>query len=384
MKLGLDVSSCYHPRSGVGNYCYQLTKVLLNNDVNNQYVLYPLFYTHFMNKVGMPVFEKTANSITAFRNRQRIYSLQNLLWSPLSPAFVKENQLGDVDVVHSMTFAAPKFRDSKKKLVATIYDLTFITHPQCHQKRNIQVCLQGTKNAIKNADAIIAISNHTKDDLMEYLNAPEELITVTHLAAGDDYVPIDNVSELARIKHKYHLPDKYILFIGSLEPRKNIKTLVEAFARLPLRLRDEFPLVIAGGKGWMNRDIQKVVLQLGLGPKIFFAGFIDSADISAVYSGATVFAYPSLYEGFGLPILESMSCGTPVISSNTSSMPEVAGDAALLVDPTNVEELSSGLQLLLENESLRCEMINKGLARATLFSWEKCAQETLNVYHQVL
>ena len=337
-----------------------------------------------MNKVGMPVFEKTANSITAFRNRQRIYSLQNLLWSPLSPAFVKENQLGDVDVVHSMTFAAPKFRDSKKKLVATIYDLTFITHPQCHQKRNIQVCLQGTKNAIKNADAIIAISNHTKDDLMEYLNAPEELITVTHLAAGDDYVPIDNVSELARIKHKYHLPDKYILFIGSLEPRKNIKTLVEAFARLPLRLRDEFPLVIAGGKGWMNRDIQKVVLQLGLGPKIFFAGFIDSADISAVYSGATVFAYPSLYEGFGLPILESMSCGTPVISSNTSSMPEVAGDAALLVDPTNVEELSSGLQLLLENESLRCEMINKGLARATLFSWEKCAQETLNVYHQVL
>lgn len=383
MKIGLDVSSCYVERAGVGNYSYQLTKALLHTDKNNDYLLYPLFYNHFLNRhIQDQVFEKTDNSRVAFIKHNNL--LLNFLWSPLSPPFLKERLLGDVDLVHSMTFAAPKFRNKKKKLVVTIYDLTFLTHPQCHQPRNIKVCLQGAKDAIKNADAIIAISEHTKKDLIKHLDTPEELITVTPLAAGTDYIPVEDAFELTRIKCKYYLPEKYVLFIGSLEPRKNIKTLVEAFAQLPLRLRDEFPLVIAGGKGWMNSDIQQRITELGLNKDIHFAGFIDAADISAVYSGATVFVYPSLYEGFGLPILEAMSCGTPVISSNTSSMPEVAGDAALLVEPTRSEELSFALLKLLESESLQQELKQKGLLQASLFSWEKCARKTLDVYHNAL
>ncbi len=305
------------------------------------------------------------------------------LWFDSMPGAIKEFMLGDVDIVHSTTFCAPNFKNKKKKLIATIYDLTVLTHPECHEEVNIKMCTKGINDTVKFAEEIIAISEHTKRDLIEILKIPEEMITVTPLASDASYMPIIDSEKLERVRKQYKLPKNFILFIGSLEPRKNVKTLIRAFAGLPEKLRKEFCLVIAGAKGWLNSDIPQIVNDLKIKEKVFFTGYIENEDISTVYSLATVFVYPSLYEGFGLPILEAMSCGVPTITSNTSSMPEVASDAALLINPLNVDELIAALEKVLHSENLRNEMRVKGLKRAREFSWEKCARETLAVYNRV-
>ncbi|MCR4286660.1 MAG: glycosyltransferase family 4 protein, partial [Deltaproteobacteria bacterium] len=381
MKIGFDCSAALlDQRTGVGNYSFLLIRALSKIDKENEYLLYPFFYHifgDFRNKCsGLP---EASNYRIAFRNIPVPTILLRYIWLAGIPPYLKEYFLGDVDVVHSNTFSAPHFKNKRKRLVVTIYDLTVLTHPECHRKANIVHCLKGTKDAIKYADAIIAISEHTKRDLIEYLGAPPELVTVTHLAAGDDYYEVTDGEVLRSGRERYRLPENYILFVGSLEPRKNIKTLLKAYAGMEEGFKKDFPLVIAGGKGWMNSDIPEMVKGLDVEDRVVFAGFIDGADIAAVYSQAVVFAYPSLYEGFGLPILEAMSCGAPVITSNTSSMPEVAGDAAVLVDPTDAGALASALEGVLGDPAKRGEMRKKGLEQASRFSWDRCAKETLDV-----
>ena len=379
MRIGLDCSSAVlKNRTGVGNYTFNLAHALARVDKENFYVFYPFFYRVFLGIEKNTRLPKAKNTRIAYNGLPHF--LFYFLLSKGTPSFFKEKMLGDVDIVHSTNFSAPRLKN--KKLVVTIYDLTVFTHPECHQKGNIDFCAKGIKDALSNADKIIAISEHTKKDLIDILNAPSDMISVTQLAAGSDYYEVKDMAAIRLTKEKYNLPENYILFVGSLEPRKNIKTLLKAYSMVPVKMRKDFPLVIAGAKGWLNSDIPALVEGLGIKESVRFTGYIDAADISAVYSGATVFAYPSLYEGFGLPILEAMSCGSPVVTSNTSSMPEVAGDAALLVDPLNAEELAFGLETVLEKESLRAEMRKKGLARASTFSWDRCAKETVEVYRK--
>lgn len=380
MNIGIDCSLISAERAGVGQYCYQLVHALSRIDLKDQYVLYPVFYDFFFQNYAEADLPRTPNFRTAF---SRIPPLPlKILWHYL-PAGFKEYMLGNVDLVHSTTFASPNF-GRRKKLVVTIYDLTFLTHPECHTEANIKHCLKGVNDAVKYADAIIAISNHTKDDLIKYLGIPEEMITVTHLAAGPDFYHVTDKAVLEAAGTKYKLPSGYVLFVGSLEPRKNIGTLLKSYSRLPERLQKDFHLVIAGGKGWLNSDIPKTVNDLKIGDKVHFAGFIDKDDLRAVYSQASVFVYPSFYEGFGLPILEAMACGAPVVCSNTSSMPEVAGDAAELASPTDANKLAGAIEYVLTNERAREDMRLKGLKHASLFSWEKCAGETIEVYRKVL
>lgn len=384
MKIGIDCSNAIGERTGTGQYTFNLVTALSKIDRNNRYVLYPFFYYVFDSnyKEKLAELPKKENFKVAFRNVPiSAKFLRNFLVRQSER--IKEYALGNVDIVHSTTFCAPKFRSPKKRMVETIYDLTFLTHPECHQKQNIDHCLKGTKNAIEYADALIAISEHTKSDLINYLNAPPDLITVTPLAADPDYRAITDSSMLDEVRNKYKLPRQFVLFVGSLEPRKNVKTLLKAYAALSAPVKKEFSLVIAGAKGWLNSDIPELVKELGIKDRTVFPGFIDMADMNALYSAASLFVYPSLYEGFGLPILESMACGTPVITSNTSSMPEVAGDAARLIDPTDTDELASALASILMDESCRKKMRQMGLERASLFSWEKCARETLAVYEKV-
>ena len=377
MKVGIDCSAAFWKTlTGVGVYTYNLVHALSRVDKVNSYTLYPVFYNPFrgFEKRDMPV-----NFKIAHENSRRL--LSGVLWPALVPSGLKEAALGEVDIVHSNTFAGPVLK--KKKLVSTIYDATVFTHPECHSKGNVLRCRKGIEDSIRNARAIIAISEHTKKDLVERLNAPARMITVTHLAAGPEYHEIKGPSALDAVKKKYALPRNYILFVGSLEPRKNVKTLLKGYASLSETVKREFSLVIAGAKGWLNSDIPGLVKELGIEQKTVFLGYIDKEDMSAVYSAASVFAYPSLYEGFGLPILEAFACGVPVITSNTSSMPEVAGDAAVLVDPADSAELAAALEGLLLDEGKRRELKARGLERAALFSWERCARETIAVYEKV-
>jgi glycosyltransferase involved in cell wall biosynthesis len=265
----------------------------------------------------------------------------------------------------------------------TVYDLSFLVHPEFHREENVRHALQGTRETIARADAIITISCATRQELIDRLNVPADRIVVTQLAAGSQYVRVEDSRRKMQVREKYRLPSDFILCVGSIEPRKNIARLLQAYARLISARQKGVQLVIAGGTGWLNTEIYLTVRRLGLETQVHFIGYVEENDLPVVYSLATIFVYPSLYEGFGLPVLEAMQCGVPVLTSNVSSLPEVAGNATLLVTPTEVEDIAYGLRRLLEDADLRSELRTRGYQRAQEFSWERCARETLAVYKNV-
>lgn len=381
MRIGIDCSLVPGERVGIGQYSYQLVQALSRIDHENEYVLYPVFYYTFHPQYRRVAWPQAANMRVAFRCIPR--PLLRVLRHSRAPGFTKEWLLGRVDVVHSVSFSVPRFRSGRKRLVATIHDLSFLTHPECHTRENIAHAINGTRAAVAWADALIAISQHTRQDLIELVGAPPDRVVVTYLAPNPLCRCETDPVVLASLRQRYRLPGDFILFVGSLEPRKNIVRLLAAYARLPATLRRDVHLVIAGGRGWLNDDIRPTVRNLGVAEQVHFLGYVPEAELPGLYSLATVFAYPSLYEGFGLPVLEAMQCGTPVLTSNVSALPEIAGEAAVLVTPTEVDDIAAGLTRLLEDTALRVELSARGLARARLFSWERCAQETLAVYRQV-
>ena len=382
MKVGLDVSLVAGERAGGGQYAYQLARALPRVDPLVSYLLYPVFYYIVHPEYPRAELPDGGNTRVAFKGILPRDVMA--FWRPEASAMFKEWLLGPVDVVHSTTFCVPHFRLRPKRLVVTIYDLSFITHPELHLPANVAHCLDGTRLAVARADAIIAISEHTRRDLVERLGAPPDRITVTPLAHDADLARVTDPRRLAAVRKKYGLPEHFILFLGALEPRKNLPRLLEAYAALPAGLRRDVELVVAGMSGWLNDSIQARVVELGLEESVHFAGYVDADDLAAVYSLATLLAYPSLYEGFGLPVLEAMACGTPVLTSNVSSLPEVVGDAAVLVEPADIGSITAGLRRLLESSVLRAELSTRGAARATTFSWDRCARQTLEVYRRAM
>ena len=235
---------------------------------------------------------------------------------------------------------------------------------------------------MRNADAIIAVSQSTKSDLLQLACIPPEKISVVSLGVDPRFRPVKNEDDLRSVRRKYKLPRPFILFIGMIEPRKNLETLVDSY--LSGHFFDRFDMVLAGSLGWGYSPLLQKIATSGKADRIHLPGYVEDRDLPALYSAAEVFVYPSIFEGFGLPVLESMACGTPVITSSVSSLPEVAGDAALLVDPRDHSPLTSALQKLLANKSLRGEFATRGLARAASFSWDQTAQKTLSVYQHLL
>ena len=381
MRVGIDFSLVPGERTGGGQYAYQLARALSRVDPLVSYVLYPVFYYIVHPEYQRLDVPDAANVRMAFR--QLPLKELHSAWRPEAPAYFKEVLLGAVDVVHSNTFCVPRFQLRRKRLVVTIYDLSFMTHPELHLPANVEHCLAGARLAVAHADAIIAISEYTRRDLIERLGARPERITVTPLAHDAGLARVTAPGQLAAVQRRYGLPDRFVLFLGALEPRKNLQRLLEAYATLPVALRRDVNLVVAGMSGWLNDSVHRRVAELGLTESVRFVGYVDGEDLAALYSLATVFAYPSLYEGFGLPVLEAMACGTPVLTSNVSSLPEVAGEAALLVSPTDVGSLSTGLRALLESDSLRATMSARGTRHAARFSWDRCARQTLDVYRRV-
>ncbi|MEW6696504.1 MAG: glycosyltransferase family 4 protein [Bacillota bacterium] len=378
MRVGIDCSLVPSERVGVGQYCYNLVESLAKIDAENHYSLYPVFYYIFHPEYKKICFENL-NKTFNISYRWIPEKILKLLWKKDMKLFKKEWLLGNVDVVHSTTFAVPEL-SRKKRLVVTIYDVSFLTHPQYHVQANIEHCYKGTLKALQQSDRIIAISNHTKSDLINYFGAKEEQITVTHLAAANHFFTPPGSIELRTLVEKYNLPNSFILFVGSLEPRKNVRNLIKAYSLLKKDLRRKHKLVIAGGRGWLNSDIKDIIEELKIVEDMIFTGYVSDQDLKGLYSLADIFVYPSFYEGFGLPVLEAMTCGTPVITSNVSCLPEIAGNGAVFVNPQDVEEISLAINRLLEDNSLRGFYKEKGLMRSLDFSWDKCAKETLQIY----
>jgi glycosyltransferase involved in cell wall biosynthesis len=372
MKIGIDASLVVGEKAGVGWSTANLIEALARVDHQNQYSLYPFFY-HIFDPRFKELVAPARNFSVRFKALPEAW-IRHLWFESRIP---RHRLLGKVDVLHSTTFCCPPVHSGK--LVVTIYDISFVNYPECHTEANRIHCLNGTLESSMEADRIIAISQNTKKDLVEYFNVQEDRIAVIPLAAREEFHPRPMEEVKAFVAKRWGLDKPYLLSVGTVEPRKNLRHVIQVYCALPEELRNQYPLVIAGGGGWLSSDIYRWILKMGAESSIHFLGYVLH-DLPWLYCGAACFVYPSLYEGFGMPPLEAMACGIPVITSNTSSLPEVVGDAALLVDPQSEEELRSAIIKVTSDPTLRQSMSEKGLDQAKIFSWEQIARDTLKVY----
>jgi glycosyltransferase involved in cell wall biosynthesis len=237
--------------------------------------------------------------------------------------------------------------------------------------------------AVRWTDHIIAVSNSTKRDTIQHLGVPEDKITVVYEAASPIFRPLDKGEAQEQVRNRHGVEGPFLLFVSTIEPRKNVPTLLRALWQLLECYKEDVRLVLAGGKGWLFEDAFALVEELRLDGRVHFVGRVSSEDLLYLYNAAELLAHPAFYEGFGLPPLEAMACGLPVVVSNVASLPEVVGDAGLLIDPHDIDELTVAMWRILNDGELRQEMREKGLRQAERFSWERAARETLAIYRQV-
>lgn len=361
MKIGILIRSTQGRSTGIDRYSQEIVKSMCLNN------------THEYNIISNEKIEiKNITENKIFPDVSPF--LKTYSWY-LSMPFRLKNM--DVDIIHNMS-QAPTFFGFDTQNILTIHDLTPFIVPEYHPLSRSLLYKALLGRTLKFADRIIAVSEQTKKDLINAMNVPEEKIKVIYEAANEQFMPMDKAycrNSLSR----YNITDPFILYVGTLEPRKNIPKLIKAFYKIK-KLGINHKLVIAGKKGWNYKEIFETIKNLKLQTDVLFTGYMPEEDLPILYNAADLFVYPSLYEGFGLPPLEAMACGTPVITSNTSSLPEVVGDAGVIVDPCNVGGLANVMYEVLINESLREDMRTKGLERARMFSWERTAKETLQAY----
>lgn len=369
MRIGVDYTSAVQQGAGIGRLTRCIFHALAEIDHQNEYRLFAA--TGRNHPSTLPTFHLKTIPLS---DREL-----NIVWHRLRLPLPVELITGAVDVFHSPDFTLPPVW--RARTVLTVHDLSFLRVPQCFTDALRRYLEQVVPCSVSRADSVIADSESTKRDLIELLGTPADKITVIYSGIEPRFRPITDRAALKDARRRYNLPERFILSVGTLQPRKNFTALIEAFARLRME-GGSLKLVIVGEKGWLYEDIFARVESLGLQGEVLFPGFVADEDLPALYNLAEVFALPSLYEGFGLPPLEAMACGTPVVTSNISSLPEVVGDAGLMVEPMDVAGLAGDIGRLLEDGALHQEMVRRGLARAQEFTWERAARQLLAVYER--
>ncbi|GAB4442337.1 MAG: glycosyltransferase family 1 protein [Anaerolineae bacterium] len=288
-----------------------------------------------------------------------------------------------VDLLHALAFVSPIAAPCP--FVVTVYDLSFLRYPDAFRPFNRWYLRQFTAQSVRRARAVIAISESTRQDVIKLLGAPPERVHTVYCGVDEAFRPLP-AAEVAAFKAARRLPDTFVLFLGTLEPRKNVDGLIRAYAGWRKQQPDAPPLVIAGGKGWYYAHIFSLVESLDLTKYIRFTDYVPQHELPLWYNAASLFVYPSHFEGFGLPVLEAMACGTPVITSTSSSLPEVTGNsgAARLVSPADTDALAAALREVMADNDLRAVMSQQALIRAAHFRWDKTARETVEVYRKAL
>jgi glycosyltransferase involved in cell wall biosynthesis len=374
MHIGLNAHLLSLSRSyraaGINWYIYNLLRHLPEVGAQHRYTA---FLGDKKAKQAFPELETKMTSLPTVNPAVRIFWEQTV--QPVQ--LLKEG----MDLLHSLAFVQPLFLSCPG--IITIYDLSFILFPERFHPLKRLYLRWGTYYSARRAQRIIAISASTKRDISKLLGIADNKVDVVPCGADEDFQPMENQQILDDFRGKRGLPERIILFVGTIEPRKNLTALLKGYALLKKRTPPP-RLVIAGAKGWHHQEVFSAVEELGLREDVIFPGYIPQEDLPLWYNAAELFIYPSLYEGLGLPPLEAMACGTPVITSNTSSLPEVVGEAGILVDPHSVEEIAEAMQRLLTDSSLQAEMRTRGLDRAREFSWQKAAQRTVRVYEQAM
>jgi glycosyltransferase involved in cell wall biosynthesis len=300
---------------------------------------------------------------------------------PLPRLVSLRNAMGDVDLFHATNYVLPCAPGVP--LVVTVHDLTLLRHPELGTAA-LRRLVESTRQSVREARRVIADSAATRRDVIELLGVAEEKVHAIPLGCDPDFVPGDVEAARQQVATRFAIDRPYVLHVGTIEPRKNLERLVSAFARARRAQRGPHLLVLAGAPGWGVEAVRQRVAAEGLEEIVRFTGAVSRRDLVALYRAADLFAYPSLYEGFGLPALEAMACGTPVLASDVASLPEVVGKATLTVDPRDDEALASQLALGLTDRELRDRLRTAGPSRASQFTWERCAAETLAVYDAVL
>ncbi len=394
MIIGIDSRAISQDKySGVEEYAFNLLNALFVIDRKNRYVLFNAGknpsqrYRNFSSKT-----QKNSPNVKAVHSRisNRLLNVffKCLPWPKINKLMGKvypERNRG-ADVVFSPNInLLPVSRECKK--IITFHDLSFVRYSSFFSlKQRLWHKFVNPRVLAREADFIIAVSQSTKNDLIEIYGVPREKIRVIYSGVKQVSSIKYQVSGAGEIKRKYGLPEKYILYLGTIEPRKNIIGLIKAFElfkkNYPLSAT-RYLLVIAGAKGWLYGDIFKAAKSSEFKNEIIFTGTVADEDRTSLYNMADLFVYPSFYEGFGFPPLEAMSAGIPVIASNCSSLPEAVGGAALMVNPYNFGEIAWAMNEVLFNNNLRCKMIKKGYEQVKKFSWEKCARETLQVFKEI-
>ncbi len=369
MRIGIDVTALPTQLFGAGNYIVNLTRTLIRVDPTHDYFVFskPQQVELFAGRGYAQVVQVSLPT-----------RIHRIAWEQTGfPWLIRKYQL---DVVHSPHYTLPVFAPCAK--VVTFHDMTFFLHPEVHLLYK-EIFFRGIiPLSARRADALIAISQNTRTDIMRILPVnPKKLFTIP-IGIEPIFCPATPAKQ-SEILRKYDLPADFILYVGNLEPRKNLPRLLRAFATL-VRRGLPHSLVLVGSRGWMDEEIFATLRELNLGHRVYLPGYIPQADLPIFYSAASVFVYASRYEGFGLPVLEAMACGAPVITSNVASMPEIAGDAGILINPDREEELTDAIARVLTDADLAARLSRAGLERARGFSWERAAKETLAVYDYVV
>lgn len=363
------------PQAGIAHYVYNIYKNIVKLDKNNDYEVFGL---NFFGK--SKDFKENFPKSTKFRLIQyipgKVWNLSNRRLA-LPPIEIILGKRADIFIFTQFRLYPTIFA---KKSFVMIYDIAFEHYPEFIEKKNLQYLKRRVPEAAKKADRIITISEFTKKDLVKTYNIDPDKIIVAHCAVDSRTFKKTRIS--SSIKKKYNLPNRYLLYLGTVEPRKNITKLVKAYSSLPQAIKEQFPLVLAGGGGWNDREIKYAIDRASKSSSIILPGYIEEDDIPALYSGAELFLYPSHFEGFGMQILEAMACGTPVITANNSSLPEVGGDAAYYVDDSSVESIKKGIEKLLSEPGLREVLVKRGKHQIKKFSWEKSAQKIIDALNE--
>ncbi len=370
MRIALDAIPLVAAKTGIGHYTDALANSLAGSFSDHQYVLLSPFDFAYDASNGHP--KNLSKQFFPVRSIFRKWWLVGL------PAML---QISPVDVFHGTNYCIPVVAPCPT--VVTVHDLSLYTQSHTHEQANVTRGKRRMPLMARRASAIISPSEWTKREIIQYLGVRPEKIRVIFEAARVEMKPIPRESCLP-VLEKYGIRSPYLLYVGTIEPRKNLLTLIRAYEEL-LRTTPHKPqLVLAGGKGWLFDEVFNLVEELKLGENVRFTGYVQDADLPALYSAAHAFTYPSFYEGFGLPPLEAMACGAPVITSNATSLPEVVGKAGLMHDPNDKHELVKAMALLLDDATAREKFIRAGFEQAARFSWERAARETQQLYDEVI
>jgi glycosyltransferase involved in cell wall biosynthesis len=366
MRIGIDSRLPYYQRGGISKYIRLLISSIAEIDHANDYVI---FHQRKDSASYLPVNRsnfRPANLWTPCHHRIERWSLS----AELLPH--------RLDVLHSPDFIPPAF--GAKSKVITIHDLNFVHYPDFLTEDSRRYYLDQITWAVEHADRISADSFHTKNDLISILNVPADKITTIHLAADPVFSDKQAKGAIASTLEHFSLPKDFILFVGTLSPRKNISNLLLAYSQLIMSESIDLPLVLVGARGWLYQELFDLVKTLEIEQNVRHINNATDIQLSHLYSAASILTLPSHYEGFGFPVLEAMHCGCPVISSDRASLPEVAGDAAILLDPDDIDAWSQSIESLLSDTETQKQMIEKGYRQANNFSWTNTARETVKIY----